>query len=75
MSKVYRYLLRNNEDNLITLRMELDFIHSYFHLLKTRYGDGIELNLNIPERLMDRSIPPLTLQILIENAVKHNVIP
>lgn len=74
MSKVYRYLLRNNEDNLITLRMELDFIHSYFHLLKTRYGDGIELNLNIPERLMDRSIPPLTLQILIENAVKHNVI-
>ncbi len=74
MSKVYRYLLRNNEDNLITLRMELDFIHSYFHLLKTRYGDGIELNLNIPERLLDRSIPPLTLQILIENAVKHNVI-
>jgi sensor histidine kinase YesM len=73
MSKVYRYLLRNNEDNLIPLTMELQFINSYFHLLKTRYGDGIDLKMFVPDSCRTQKIPPLTVQILIENAVKHNV--
>jgi LytS/YehU family sensor histidine kinase len=74
MSKVYRYLLRNNEDNLIPLSMELQFITSYFHLLKTRYGEGIELNVHVAEAAREMYLPPLTLQILVENAVKHNII-
>ena len=74
MSKVYRYLLRNNEDNLIPLQTEIQFINSYFHLLKTRYGDGISLMVNVPPDCKDLMIPPLTLQILVENAVKHNMI-
>jgi len=74
MSKVYRYLLRNNEDNLIPLSMELQFISSYYHLLKTRYGDGIELTVKVGDDSRDLLIPPLTLQILVENAVKHNMI-
>ena len=41
MSKVYRYLLRTNEDGLTTLDSEMQFIQSYFHMLKTRYGDGL----------------------------------
>ncbi len=74
MSKVYRYLLRNNEDNLIPLSMELQFIHSYYHLLKTRYGDAIYMDIHVSEMCSEFLLPPLTLQILVENAVKHNII-
>lgn len=74
MSKVYRYLLRTNEEGLTTLESEMQFIHSYFHLLKTRYGDGLEMETRINDRYHDYQIPPLTLQMLVENAVKHNMI-
>lgn len=74
MSKVYRYLLRNNEDSLISLAMELQFINSYYHLLKTRYGDALNLSVDVSANCRESLIPPLTLQILVENAVKHNII-
>jgi two-component system, LytTR family, sensor kinase len=74
MSKVYRYLLRNNEEGLATLDTEMQFIHSYFHMLKTRYGDGMEMEVKISEQYMNYLLPPLTLQMLVENAVKHNMI-
>ncbi|TXJ25985.1 MAG: hypothetical protein E6Q24_13955 [Chitinophagaceae bacterium] len=74
LSKVYRYLLRTNEDGLTTLDTEMQFIYSYFHLLKTRYGDGLEMEVRINERFLVYLLPPLTLQILMENAVKHNMI-
>lgn len=74
LSKVYRYLLRTNEDGLTTLDTEMQFIYSYFHLLKTRYGDGLEMEVRINERFLVYMLPPLTLQILVENAVKHNKI-
>lgn len=74
MSKVYRYLLRTNEEGLTTLESEMQFISSYFHLLKTRYGDGLEMETRISEKYNNYQIPPLTLQMLVENAVKHNMI-
>ena len=74
MSKVYRYLLRTNEDGLTTLDAEMQFIHSYFHLLKTRYGDGLDLETLIDDKYYAYLLPPLTLQMLVENAVKHNMI-
>lgn len=74
MSKVYRYLLRNNEDDVVPLEIELQFMDSYYHLLKTRFGDAIELKKNISEDCKEYSLPPLTLQTLVENAVKHNVL-
>ncbi len=74
MSKVYRYLLRTNEEGLTTLESEMQFIHSYFHLLKTRYGDGLEMETRINEKYSEYQVPPLTLQMLVENAVKHNMI-
>ncbi|HVZ56026.1 MAG TPA: histidine kinase [Chitinophagaceae bacterium] len=74
MSKVYRYLLRNNEEGLTSLDAEMQFIQSYFHMLKTRYGDGLELETRIDERYLGYQLPPLTLQMLVENAVKHNTI-
>jgi two-component system LytT family sensor kinase len=72
LTRVYRYLLRNNETDLVTLTNELQFIRSYFHLLKTRYSEGIHFitDINLPSD--DYLLPPLTLQLLVENAVKHN---
>lgn len=72
MSQVYRYLLRNNDDELVPLQNEISFIRSYFHLLKTRFGAAIQLKIEVPERYGPFLLPPLTLQMLVENAVKHN---
>lgn len=72
MSKVYRYLLKNNEDGLTTVASELQFMRSYYHLLKTRYNDGIDMQIEVQDSFMNYLIPPLTLQLLVENAVKHN---
>jgi hypothetical protein len=74
LSKVYRYLLRNNEDGMSTLLTELQFIKSYFELLKTRHGDAIRLQMEIDKRYDDYLLPSLSLQMLVENAVKHNAL-
>ena len=74
LSKVYRYLLRNNEDGMSTVRTELQFIRSYFQLLKTRHGDAIQLQIDIDKRYEEYLLPSLSLQMLVENAVKHNAL-
>ena len=74
LSSVYRYLLQSNEHQLATLQQELQFAHSYFHLLKTRFGNAIQLEEDIDEQWLHRQLPSLTLQLLLENAVKHNVV-
>jgi LytS/YehU family sensor histidine kinase len=72
LTKVFRYLLRNNETELTTLSQELKFIQSYYHLLQTRYGKAITMQVNIDLDSESYLLPPLTLQLLVENAVKHN---
>ncbi|AXY76717.1 hypothetical protein D3H65_23175 [Paraflavitalea soli] len=72
LTKVFRYLLRNNQSELTTLELELQFIQSYYHLLQTRYGNGISLHIHLDAKYEEWRLPPLTLQLLIENAVKHN---
>lgn len=74
MASVYRYLLRSNETTMATLSNELTFAQSYFHLLRTRYGANIHMEQSIEARYQEYLLPPLTLQLLLENAVKHNVI-
>ncbi|NND33760.1 MAG: histidine kinase [Saprospiraceae bacterium] len=74
LSKVYRYLLRNNEESLSTVENEVRFIESYAQLLKTRHGTAIELNIDIDPGYATYLIPSLSLQLLVENAVKHNVL-
>lgn len=71
-TKVFRYLLRNNSTELSTVAEELKFIHSYYHLLQTRYGKSISLEMLVSENAQEQLLPPLTLQLLVENAVKHN---
>ncbi len=74
LSKVYRYLLRNNESGLSTIEQEMKFIQSYAALLTTRYGEGFKLDMQINPASKDKEIPSLSLQLLVENAVKHNII-
>ncbi|GAB3275868.1 hypothetical protein GCM10027347_49400 [Larkinella harenae] len=74
MSSVYRYLLQSNERKLVTLQTEVEFIKSFFYLLKARYGPGIDLHYDLDSCLMDCYLPPFSLQTLIENAIRHNVI-
>lgn len=72
LSKVYRYLLKNNEEGVSTVAQEIRFIESYFNLLQTRYGNSVQLNVQIDKRYDPYLLPSLTLQLLVENAVKHN---
>jgi hypothetical protein len=74
LSSVYRYLLQANDKNLTTLQLELSFIDHYYHLLKTRFESGIVLTTAIDEHYLSYLLPPLTLQLLLENAVKHNAV-
>ncbi|RRB02883.1 sensor histidine kinase [Larkinella rosea] len=74
LSSVYRYLLRSNENPLTPLANELEFVESYYHLLKTRHGEALTLKTDIRPGTEMLQLPPLTLQLLIENAVKHNII-
>jgi two-component system, LytTR family, sensor kinase len=74
LSKVYRYVLEQKNKDLITLEEELNFARIYMELLKMRFEDGIVFN--IPENMSvnNYKIVPLSLQLLLENAIKHNVI-
>lgn len=74
MAKVYRYLLQTNQQELTTLRSEIKFAESYYHLLRTRHDEGLNLQFNIDEEDFEKLLPPLSLQLLLENAVKHNTI-
>ena len=74
LSRIYRYVLEKRHDNLASVRDEIDFIRHYYFLQKIRFQD--QLNLDIAERLEEeeRTIPVMSLQMLIENAIKHNEI-
>lgn len=74
MSQVYRYLLQTNDKTLTTLAAELNFIQAYFYLLKTRFSEALQVQMNVPDKFVEWQISPLTLQMLVENAVKHNIV-
>ncbi len=73
LSRSYRYILEQKEQSLVTLRTELEFIQAYAFLLKIRFENKLDLQIQLPEDILDScKIAPMTLQLLIENAVKHN---
>lgn len=73
-SRVYRYLLKSHEKEIVELSEELSFINSYLYLLKTRFASGLVVDVRIPPSVLSAYIVPVSLQMLVENAVKHNVI-
>ncbi len=74
LAKVFRYVLQNKEKVLVKLSTEIEFIDNYIALLKTRFNDALQIRFNISEEVLDYKIVPVTLQILIENALKHNIV-
>jgi len=73
-SKVFRKLLENNEEVVIPLDQELDFIKSFLFLQKMRFDKSLEIEVRIEKKKLNRALPPFGLQLLIENAIKHNII-
>lgn len=74
LSRVYRYVLQNKDKNFVLLATELEFITNYVKLLETRFAGALNINFDIQENAKEKAIVPVTLQILIENATKHNVV-
>lgn len=73
-SQVYRYILQHHQTELVPLKTELEFIHPYLFLLKKRFGEGLDVSMDIPAQYNEYLIIPAALQLLIENAIKHNVV-
>ena len=74
MADTFRYVLAHQTQRLVTLREELEFVKSYYFLLQVRYEYHLQLEINVPQNVMESMVPPMTLQLLVENAVKHNAI-
>lgn len=74
LSDVYRYILQSQQQRLVTIESELSFIDSYIFLHKVRLGDCIRIENRIEADNYDLKLPSLTLQLLVENVIKHNII-
>lgn len=70
--QTYQYILSTQNKRFVTLQDEIDFVQSYYYLLRIRFQQQLTVEINLPHNIMHTKIPPLTLQILVENAVKHN---
>ncbi|MEG1562691.1 MAG: histidine kinase [Bacteroides sp.] len=74
LSRVLRYTLQGNESQSVTLREEMDFTSAYLFLLKMRFEDNLRVEIDVDRTLEGYFLPPMSIQVLIENAVKHNEI-
>ena len=74
LSDVYRYVLVSQQKETVPLHEELAFVDAYVSLNKTRFRDNLIVLNELPEAAMSRPVPPLSIQILVENAIKHNVV-
>lgn len=74
LAGMYRYMLQNESDVLVPLKEELTFIQMYSDLLKVRFGDGFRLETDIPEEYSGYRVIPCSIQMLVENAIKHNTV-
>lgn len=69
---VYRYVLQSKDKRLVSVKDEITFIDSYLGLHKERLGEGLQIKYSVSKEAVDLKIAPLTLQLLVENAIKHN---
>lgn len=72
LAKVYRYVLENKDNELVNLSTEVSFLNAYIFLIKIRFMDKVVVNIRIQDHKMNHQIIPLAMQLLIENAIKHN---
>lgn len=74
LSDFLRYMLKSNDHELVSLRSEIEILDRYIRLQKTRFNDNLQFMIDINEKYYHYSVPPLVIQMLVENAIKHNVI-
>ena len=74
LSDVYRYVLVSKDRNTVTLREEMEFVSAFLYLAKVRFTTGLTVEKNIPDSILNQYVAPLSVQLLVENALKHNVI-
>jgi LytS/YehU family sensor histidine kinase len=75
LSEFFRNIVNYRDKDVIALDEEITLMHTYFYLQQKRFGDNLRVNINIPENVKIHTfIPPLTLQLLLENAIKHNAV-
>lgn len=74
LAGMYRYMLSNDTKPLVKLSEELDFTGKYIDLIKERFTEGVVIDIDIPVSLYDSSVVPCALQLLVENATKHNIV-
>jgi len=74
LAQTYQYILATQNRRQVSVQEEIDFVQSYYYLLRIRFQQQLTLEVNLPASVLRSSIPPLTLQILVENAVKHNAL-
>lgn len=72
LSQTYQYILSTQNKKYVLLKEEVEFVQSYYYLLRIRFQQQLNVEINLPSGIMNSKIPPLTLQMLVENAVKHN---
>ncbi len=73
LADLFRYQLQASQQELVTLKEELDFVEKYLDLEKERFGDRLQVDINVPESIHHEKIPPMLLQPLVENSVKHGL--
>lgn len=74
LSRALRYTLQSNEEQLVTLEKEMEFMESYLFLIRMRFSTNLQVVTKVSETLLGYRLPPLTIQTLVENAIKHNEI-
>lgn len=74
LSKVYRYVLEHKDRDTISLKEELPFIESYVFLLDTRFDQNLKVEIELPEEAREKHVAPMVIQLLLENAIKHNIV-
>ena len=74
LAGIYRYMIKSEDEELVQLRDELVFVGLYVDLLKVRFPEGFEVEINVSDEHMSRFVLPCSLQLLIENATKHNAV-
>ena len=74
LASIYRYMIKSEEEDLVSLRDEMVFVQLYIDLLKVRFQEGFDVVIDIKEENMARFVPPCSIQLLIENATKHNAV-
>ena len=72
LSSVYRILLDSGRKTLCSLKAEMDLVKAYTFLMTTRFGSSLRIDINLPLPVADKSVPPASIQMLVENAIKHN---